>query len=455
MTATDASETADLSAGATQNGWHNSEPSSSKSFDALSTQGLADPGNSSSPSNLDLMQGVQNFDQVVQALESMAHGGADPKTNEICVQRAVEMLRALHERLQQATQQAQLADASAQAAELQAASEEHIERRDRDRFTRLEAEVQRWRWQAEQNEQGRDKLRKEMRSVYESHHKLGAMHAEMSEAREKEQGRLHAAEAEIARLTKELETERQIANERLNQIVEERRIKRMMREDLEELLAKALSSRDPVDTPVQAGDAKPQPVHTDPVTISALKDLLHAATERTERESSSSPLKAVPSASILQQHRQRQYQSSQIQDEQAYQPPAYVARGLTNSRSLPPVKSFRRVKVSGLSHFATSSTLVGRHKFQQRSVAASNATNQRRESRQERRCLAASTGSEHGAAHARHWDSSVSSTGTVAEPKMERKRSSPCRRHATPDARPGSSVVPLGSDTVTDGDTSF
>lgn len=363
MTATDASETADLSAGATQNGWHNSEPSSSKSFDALSTQGLADPGNSSSPSNLDLMQGVQNFDQVVQALESMAHGGADPKTNEICVQRAVEMLRALHERLQQATQQAQLADASAQAAELQAASEEHIERRDRDRFTRLEAEVQRWRWQAEQNEQGRDKLRKEMRSVYESHHKLGAMHAEMSEAREKEQGRLHAAEAEIARLTKELETERQIANERLNQIVEERRIKRMMREDLEELLAKALSSRDPVDTPVQAGDAKPQPVHTDPVTISALKDLLHAATERTERESSSSPLKAVPSASILQQHRQRQYQSSQIQDEQAYQPPAYVARGLTNSRSLPPVKSFRRVKVSGLSHFATSSTLVGSTSF--------------------------------------------------------------------------------------------
>ena len=259
MTATDASETADLSAGATQNGWHNSEPSSSKSFDALSTQGLADPGNSSSPSNLDLMQGVQNFDQVVQALESTAHGGADPKTNEICVQRAVEMLRALHERLQQATQQAQLADASAQAAELQAASEEHIERRDRDRFTRLEAEVQRWRWQAEQNEQGRDKLRKEMRSVYESHHKLGAMHAEMSEARE-ERGRLHAAEAEIARLTKELETERQIANERLNQIVEERRIKRMMRKTSRSFWRKR-SRRAILSIHLCKPRTKPQPVH--------------------------------------------------------------------------------------------------------------------------------------------------------------------------------------------------
>ena len=223
-----------------------------------------------------------------------------------------------------------------------------------DRLARLEADMQKWRWKAEQSQLATETMKKDLRRVYESHHKLGASNAAMAEANEKERERVRIAEAAIARLTEELDVERRISNERLGKLVEERRSKRVLREDL---AATSSPQRDPIGSPAPMHHA-PTP-SSDPdqlFPVEAVKDLLLAAATGGMLESPRQPLPALPIATKKTQRRL-------VEHEQALAPPAYVARGLTNSHSMPPAMmpiagAARRSLIGGRPNFVGSASLI-------------------------------------------------------------------------------------------------
>ena len=204
------------------------------------------------------------------------------------------------------------------------ATQKRADRLDTDHAARLDADIKALKWRCEQSEATARGLGAELRRARREHHALGAAHAELTERREAEEERLRCAEEEIGRLSGELEVAQQISAERMRMVVEERRRCRLLVEETNGGGGGAGIDVDPGRTPAR-----------DAVSVDEYKSILASIAHDPGNVRESPRLPNIN-------------QKNQSKVATVPPPPAYVARALNNSRSMPP--AMMPVRDYGASH---------------------------------------------------------------------------------------------------------